>query len=76
MLVIICAKYEKNPSRTVDFFFQSQGRNFLKICQKFKISDSEKNYKRNTFTNDSDHLCQLWKESIYNCRRYRADTIF
>ena len=24
-LVIICAKYRKNPSRTADFFFQSQG---------------------------------------------------
>ena len=24
----------------------------------------------------SDHLCQIWKESIRNCRYYRADTIF
>ena len=24
----------------------------------------------------SDHLYQIWKESIQNCRRYRADTIF
>ena len=24
----------------------------------------------------SDHLCQIWKESIQNCRRYRVDTIF
>ena len=24
----------------------------------------------------SDHLCQIWKESIRNCRCYRADTIF
>ena len=22
----------------------------------------------------SDHLCLIWKESIQNCRRYRADT--
>ena len=43
MLVIICAKYGKNPSRTVDFFF--------------KISDSEKNFTRDTPTKDSDHLC-------------------
>ena len=40
-------------------FFQGQGRNFLKICQKFKISDSEKNFTRDTPTNDSDHLCQI-----------------
>ena len=26
MLVIICAKYGKNPSRIVDFFFQGQGQ--------------------------------------------------
>ena len=24
----------------------------------------------------SDHLYQIWTESIQNCRRYRADTIF
>ena len=24
----------------------------------------------------SDHLCQIWKESIRNCRCYRAETIF
>ena len=59
MLVIICAKYGKNPSRTVDFFFQGQGRKFLKICQKFKISDYENNFTRDTPTNDSDHLCQI-----------------
>ena len=40
MLMMICAKYGKNPSRTVDFF-QGQGRKILKICQKFKLSDSE-----------------------------------
>ena len=27
-------------------------------------------------SNDSDYLCQISKESIQNCRRYRADTIF
>ena len=44
MLVIICAKYGNNPSRTVDFFSRSRPKN-LKICQKFKLSISEK--KRN-----------------------------
>ena len=67
LLVIICAKYGENPSRTVDFFFQGQGR---------KFSDSEKNATRDTPSIDSDHLCQIKKESIQNCRRYRADTIF
>ena len=32
MLVIICIKYGKNPSRTVDFFFQGQGRKISKFC--------------------------------------------
>ena len=76
ILVIICARYGKNPSRTVDFFFQGQGRKFLKNCQKFKLSDFEKNVTRNTPSDNSDHLCQIYKESIQNCRRYRADTIF
>ena len=56
ILVIICTKYGKNPSRTVDFFFQGQSR---KICQKFKFSDSEKNVRRDTPSNDSDHLCHI-----------------
>ena len=45
ILVIICDIYGKNPSRNVDFF-QGRGREFLKICQKFKFPDSEK--RRNT----------------------------
>ena len=76
ILVINCAKYGKNPSRTVDFFFQGQGRNFFLICRKFKFPDSEKNVTRDTPSNDSDHLCHIWKESIQKCRHYRADTIF
>ena len=57
ILVIICAKYGKNPSRTVDFFFQGQGRKILKICKKFKFSYSEKNVRRDTPSNNRDHLC-------------------
>ena len=29
---------------------------------------------RDTPSHVSDHLCLTWKESIYNCRWYRADT--
>ena len=61
---------------TEDFFFQGQGRKISKICQKFKFSDSEKNVTRDTPSIDSDHLCQIRKESIQNCRCYKADTIF
>ena len=28
---------------------------------------------RDTSSHASDHLCLIWKESIQNCRRYRAD---
>ena len=76
ILVIICAKYGKNPSRTVVFFFQGQGRKFLKICKKLKFSDSEIFFTRDTPSNASDHLYQIWRESILNCRCYRVDTIF
>ena len=30
----------------------------------------------NTPPHASDHLYQIWKESIQNCRRYRGNTIF
>ena len=39
ILMIICAKYDKNLSRTVDFFFKVKDEK----CQKFKFPDSEKN---------------------------------
>ena len=76
LLVIICARYGKNQLRTEDFFFQGQGPKLSKICQKFKFSDSEKNVTRDTPLIDSDHLCHIRKESIQNCRCYKADTIF
>ena len=41
------------------FFFQGQGRNFFKICQKFKFSDFETNVTHDTPSNDSDYLCQI-----------------
>ena len=76
LLVIICARYGKNQLRTEDFFFQGQGRKISKICQKFKFSVSEKNVTRDTPSIDSNHLCHIRKESIQNCRCYKADTIF
>ena len=58
ILVVICAKYGKNPLRTVDFF-QGQGWKISKICQKIKLTDTEKNVTRDTPSNDSDLLCQI-----------------
>ena len=75
ILAIICAKYGKNPSRTVDFFFKVMAENF-KNLPKIKISRFWKNVTSDTPSNNSYHLCQMYEESIQNCRRYRADTIF
>ena len=50
-----------------------QGRMTLKIQVKVKAS---KVITCNTPSHASDHLYQIWKESIQNWRRYRADTIF
>ena len=33
MLVIICAKYGKNPSRIVDFFFKVKAKKFYKFAK-------------------------------------------
>ena len=33
MLVIICATYGKNPSRTVDFFFKVKAEKFQKFAK-------------------------------------------
>ena len=33
ILVIICAKYGKNPSRTVDFFFKVKAEKLKKIAK-------------------------------------------
>ena len=73
ILVIICAEHGKNSSRTV-FFSRSRPKIF-KNCQKFKFSGSENRYRWHILYY-SDHLCQIKKESIQICRRYRADTIF
>ena len=75
MLMMICAKYGKNPSRTVDFFYKVKAEQFQKFAR-FKLSDSAKNVTHDTPSNDSVHLCHIYKESIQNCRWYRADMIF
>ena len=63
ILVIICDKYGKNPSRTVDFLIKVKAAIFLKFAIKFKFPYSEKNLIRDTPSNDSDHLCQILKKN-------------
>ena len=73
MLVIICAKYGKNPSKTVDFFLKVKAQKFAKNSN-FQILKK---------TYNATHplmiviICAKYKkESIQNCRHYRADMIF
>ena len=73
MIVIICAKYKKNPSRTVDAtertrFSKSRPNDLEDIKSRSKV------IVRDTPSHGSDHLWLIWKESIQNCRCYRADT--
>ena len=55
ILVIICAKHGKNPSRTEDFFWRSRPKNF-KNLPKIQISRLWKNVRRDTPSYNSDHL--------------------
>ena len=59
ILVIICAKYGKNPSRTVDFFLKVKAENFLKFAPNSNFQILKKKVKRDTPSNDNDHLCQI-----------------
>ena len=59
MLVIICVKYGKNPSRTVDFFFKVRAEKLKKFAKNSKFQILKKTFTRDTPTNDSDHLCQI-----------------
>ena len=76
ILAISCAKYGKNLSRTVDNFFSRSTPKNLKNLPKIQISRFWKNVTSDTPSNNSYHLCQIYKESKQNCRHYRADTIF
>ena len=70
MMVMICAKYQNNPSRNVDATERkSQGQKTLKIQVKVYVVIT-----CDITSHAIDHLYQIWKESILNCRCYRADT--
>ena len=74
MVVIICGKYGNNRSRTENVTertrFSKSRSNDLEDMSRSKVITCD------TPSHASDHLYQIWKESIQNCRRYRADTIF
>ena len=74
MLEIICTKYGKNPSRTVD----AREDTIFKVKAEWpwRYGSRSKVITCNTSSHASDHLYHIWKESIKNCRCYREDTIF
>ena len=74
MLVIICTKYGKNPSRTVDATEDTIFK--VKAEWPWRYRSRSKVITCDTSSHASDHLYQIWKESIKNCRCYREDTIF
>ena len=59
ILVIICAKYGKNPLRPVDLFFKVKAEKFKKLAKYSNFQILKKNVTRDTPSNDSDHLCQI-----------------
>ena len=61
MVMMICAKYGKNASRIVDFFFKVKAKKLEKICEKLEFWIFFINITRNTPSNGSDYLWQIWK---------------
>ena len=71
MIVIICVEYKKNPSRTVD----ATERTRFSKSRPNDLKDIGQGQRSLCATHPrSDHLWLIWKESIQNCRCYRADT--
>ena len=58
--MMICAKYGKNASRIVDFF-QGESRKIRKIRENLKFYNFVINLTRDTPSNGSDYLWQIWK---------------
>ena len=81
MLVIICAKYGKNPSGTVCAVERTQQdvpyfSSFIKKSWLNDLEDISQGQRSLCITHvfyPNDHLCLIWKELIQNCRSYRTD---
>ena len=63
MLMMICVKFGQNTSRIVDFVFKVKA-DILKKLRKITIYNFVINVKRDTHSNGSDYLWQIWKQSI------------
>ena len=52
------------------------GHDQVKVEWPWRYRSRSKVITCDTPSHASDHLYQIWKESVQNCRHYRADTIF
>ena len=77
MVVIICAKHGKNPSVDITDWTRHAGRTYFSSFMPewpWRYRSRSKVIVHNTTSHGSDQLYLIWKESIQNCTRYRADT--
>ena len=61
MLMMICAKYGKNASRIVKEISMWKPKFFFKKCDKLKFLNFVVNLTRDTPSNNSNYLWQIWK---------------
>ena len=61
MVMMVCAKYGKNASRIVDFFFKVKAKKLEKFAKIWNFGFFFINITRNTPSNGSDYLWQIWK---------------
>ena len=75
MVVIIWGKYGNNRSKTENV---TERTHFFKVKVEWpwRYRSRSKVIRCNTPSHASDHLYQIWKESVTHCRWNRADTIF
>ena len=74
VVIIICAKYEKNPPRTVCpvKWTQQYGPYFSSFIAKLRLNELEDRSNiilHDTSSDTSDHFCLIWKKSNEISRR-------
>ena len=76
MLVIICTKIWKESIKKCRWCYREDMIFKVKAEWPWRYRSRSKVITCDTSSHASDHLYQIWKESIKNCRCYREDTIF
>ena len=72
-----CLRSEDTPAASwLPTLLSRVGSSQNKVKWPWRYRSRSKVITCDTQSHASDHLYQIWKESIQNCRHYRADTIF